>query len=304
VEEEYDGYPHRSGFFPHMSTELVVSSPSPSPSPPSSPTSGYGKKVDITDISNTGLRKSPNKWTKEEDQKLAMLVSIYGEKKWKKISAEMGGVKTGAQCAQHWKRVSSPDIRKGAWDEHEEDLLFRLVSQYGSSWKRIAKKIARRTDIQCRYQYLKAKQSREVKWTPREDEALLRKAMEMDDQISWVDIAEHMAKLKHTATLRTALECKERYEEATERNGRGSFLNTANEMIRHFCKRRRSDRDFRDFPPPEPKLAITRDLHTSFTTHEIDDECVSTHRPNLEINFGNLESLAAVASVLPREILH
>jgi hypothetical protein len=129
--------------------------------------------------STSGLRKSPNKWTKEENQKLAALVASYGEKKWKRISAEMGGQKTGAQCAQHWKRVLSPEIRKGHWDEHEEDLLLRLVIQYGSCWKKIAKKIPQRTDIQCRYQYLKAKQSREVQWDAKEDESLTKKVMEM-----------------------------------------------------------------------------------------------------------------------------
>jgi hypothetical protein len=129
--------------------------------------------------STSGLRKSPNKWTKEENQKLAALVAHYGEKKWKRISAEMGGQKTGAQCAQHWKRVLSPEIRKGHWDENEEDLLLRLVVQYGSCWKKIAKKIPQRTDIQCRYQYLKAKQSREVKWDIKEDESLIKKVMEM-----------------------------------------------------------------------------------------------------------------------------
>jgi len=129
--------------------------------------------------STSGLRKSPNKWTKEENQKLGALVAHYGEKKWKRISAEMGGQKTGAQCAQHWKRVLSPEIRKGHWDENEEDLLLRLVVQYGSCWKKIAKKIPQRTDIQCRYQYLKAKQSREVKWDAKEDESLIKKVMEM-----------------------------------------------------------------------------------------------------------------------------
>jgi hypothetical protein len=129
--------------------------------------------------STSGLRKSPNKWTKEENQKLASLVASYGEKKWKRISAEMGGQKTGAQCAQHWKRVLSPEIRKGHWDENEEDLLLRLVVQYGSCWKKIAKKIPQRTDIQCRYQYLKAKQSREVLWDAKEEESLIKKVMEM-----------------------------------------------------------------------------------------------------------------------------
>eukprot|EP01132_Coremiostelium_polycephalum_P009981 gene9981-12233_t len=166
-----------------------------------------------------GIRRSPNKWTKEENQKLFHLVTIYGEKKWKRISAEMGGQKTGAQCAQHWKRVLSPDIRKGPWDEDEEELLLRLVNQHGSSWKKIAKRICKRTDIQCRYQYLKALQSREVQWITKEDEVLIKKVQELSDNLSWLEVSEYLAKLKHTNTLRTALECKTRYLQLTNGNG-------------------------------------------------------------------------------------
>ncbi|EFA85699.1 hypothetical protein PPL_00928 [Heterostelium album PN500] len=164
---------------------------------------------------HNGIRRSPNKWTKEENKRLFELVSQYGEKKWKRISAEMGGQKTGAQCAQHWKRVLSPDIRKGPWDEDEEELLLRLVNQHGSSWKKIAKRICKRTDIQCRYQYLKALQSREVPWIPKEDEAMLKKVQELDMNLSWLEVSEYLAKLKHTNTLRTALECKTRYMQLT-----------------------------------------------------------------------------------------
>ncbi|EGC31307.1 hypothetical protein DICPUDRAFT_92812 [Dictyostelium purpureum] len=166
-----------------------------------------------------GIRRSPNKWTEEEDQKLFQLVNIYGEKKWKRISAEMGGQKTGAQCAQHWKRVLSPDIRKGPWDEDEEELLLRLVNQHGSSWKKIAKRICKRTDIQCRYQYLKSLQSREVSWVPKEDDVLLKKVDEMGENLSWLEVSEYLAKLKHTNTLRTALECKTRYNQLTGKAG-------------------------------------------------------------------------------------
>lgn len=273
----------------------------------------------ISDISNAGLRKSPNKWTKEEDQKLATLVSIYGEKKWKKISAEMGGLKTGAQCAQHWKRVLSPDIRKGAWDENEEDLLFRLVTQHGSCWKKIAKKIARRTDIQCRYQYLKAKQSRDIKWSPLEDDALIRKVMEMEDKISWVDVADHMARLKHTSTLRTALECKERYEVRTRNSGTRTVLisNSKDDdcpsEILNFYKRPRLDKEskeFTDFRMPMP-MSIDRitckssSVHNSHNYNETDyHQDNSGHKVDLWDCFASLESLAAVASVLPREMLN
>ncbi|KAN0030073.1 hypothetical protein ACTA71_008217 [Dictyostelium dimigraforme] len=165
-----------------------------------------------------GIRRSPNKWT-EEDQKLFQLVSIYGEKKWKRISAEIGGQKTSAQCTQHWKCVLSPDIRKGPWDEDEEELLLRLVNQHGSSWKKIAKRICKRIDIQCRYQYLKSLQSREIAWVPKEDEVLVKKVDEMGENLSWLEVSEYLAKLKHTNTLRTALECKTRYLQLTGKGG-------------------------------------------------------------------------------------
>lgn len=45
-----------------------------------------------------GLRNPPNKWAKEESQRLIQLVNDYGDKSWKKIAEHVGGGKTGAQC--------------------------------------------------------------------------------------------------------------------------------------------------------------------------------------------------------------
>eukprot|EP01113_Clastostelium_recurvatum_P041613 TRINITY_DN6638_c0_g1_i3.p1 TRINITY_DN6638_c0_g1~~TRINITY_DN6638_c0_g1_i3.p1 ORF type:complete len:701 (-),score=167.80 TRINITY_DN6638_c0_g1_i3:63-2165(-) len=171
---------------------------------------------------STGLRSPPNKWTKEESQKLIKLVHQHGERQWKKIAENLGGGKTGAQCAQHWKRVLSPEIRKGSWDDQEEELLFVLVRKHGQSWKNIATEIKTRTDIQCRYQYFKSCMSREVAWSPQEDDVLLKKLQQMvaetsspaDVQlppISWVDITRYMQRMKMTKIPRTALECKQRF---------------------------------------------------------------------------------------------
>lgn len=51
-----------------------------------------------------GLRSAPNKWCKAESQLLIRLVHENGDKSWKRIAEQLGGGKTGAQCAQHWKR--------------------------------------------------------------------------------------------------------------------------------------------------------------------------------------------------------
>jgi len=127
----------------------------------------------------------------------------------------VGGGKTGAQCAQHWKRVLCPVIRKGSWDDVEELKLFQLVEKYGQSWKNIASEIGTRTDIQCRYQYFKSCMSREVAWSTQEDDLLLKKLNETkaeNREIHWVEVARYMARGRLTKIPRTGLECRTRYE--------------------------------------------------------------------------------------------
>jgi len=162
-----------------------------------------------------GIRNPPNKWTKEESQRLIQLVNDYGDKSWKKIAEHVGGGKTGAQCAQHWKRVLCPVIRKGSWDDLEELKLFELVEKYGQSWKNIASEIGTRTDIQCRYQYFKSCMSREVAWVQQEDDLLTKKLSEMKSEtreMNWVEVARYMARGRLTKIPRTGLECRTRYE--------------------------------------------------------------------------------------------
>lgn len=165
-----------------------------------------------------GLRNPPNKWAKEESQRLIQLVNDYGDKSWKKIAEHVGGGKTGAQCAQHWKRVLCPIIRKGSWDDEEELKLFRLVEKYGQSWKNIASEIGSRTDIQCRYQYFKSCMSREVAWSPQEDDLLMKKMNDIkgeNREVHWVEVARYMARGRLTKIPRTALECRTRWEVLT-----------------------------------------------------------------------------------------
>jgi len=169
------------------------------------------KRVSIS----RGLRSPPNKWSKAESQRLIRLVFEFGDKSWKKIAEQLGGGKTGAQCAQHWKRVLSPEIRKGSWDDQEETLLFSLVQKHGQSWKNIAAEIKTRTDIQCRYQYQKACLSRQCEWLPQED-ALLKKKIALCGQerksVNWIDVSKFIARAKLTKIPRTALECKDRWQ--------------------------------------------------------------------------------------------
>eukprot|EP01132_Coremiostelium_polycephalum_P007434 gene7434-9136_t len=176
---------------------------------------GFKKRERSRKSVSRGLRNPPNKWTKEESQRLIQLVHENGDKQWKKIALQIGGGKTGAQCAQHWKRVLCPAIRKGSWDEEEEAKLFILVDKHGQSWKNVASEIRTRTDIQCRYQYFKSCMSREVPWSQKEDELLQKKVIECKQEgreVSWMDLSKSMARARQTKIPRTALECKARWE--------------------------------------------------------------------------------------------
>eukprot|EP01112_Ceratiomyxa_fruticulosa_P009953 TRINITY_DN2613_c0_g1_i11.p1 TRINITY_DN2613_c0_g1~~TRINITY_DN2613_c0_g1_i11.p1 ORF type:complete len:329 (+),score=56.74 TRINITY_DN2613_c0_g1_i11:126-1112(+) len=174
------------------------------------------KKKRVRKHTSKGIRRPPNKWTKEESERLIGLVERMGDKKWKKIAQSFGAGKTGAQCAQHWKRVLCPVIRKGAWNVDEEEQLFILVEKHGQAWKKIASELVNRTDIQCRYQYLKAMESVNIPWSAEEEALLLQKVYESGTaaaggEIPWIEVSRHVAKGKHTKLPRTALECKSKY---------------------------------------------------------------------------------------------
>jgi len=205
------------------------------------------KRKDTKKSISRGLRSAPNKWTKAESQLLIRLVHENGDKSWKRIAEQLGGGKTGAQCAQHWKRVLSPQIKKGSWDDLEEELLLALVERYGQSWKNIAGEIKSRTDIQCRYQYQKSCLSRQCEWHEQEESLLLKKVAQMLHEggvghmstsrtstsglpVNWVEVAKFIARAKLTKIPRTALECKQRWY-IVRSNNHALPLNTSNGSI-------------------------------------------------------------------------
>lgn len=106
--------------------------------------------------SRRSTQKKP-RWTEEEDLKLIELKSKYGDISWSKIAQSMPD-RTSSQCYQRWHRVLNPSIQKGPWAKEETVILLNAVQNREAdkiSWSQVAKLIKGRTDIQCRYQYLK-----------------------------------------------------------------------------------------------------------------------------------------------------
>ena len=94
-------------------------------------------------VLNPDLIKGP--WTKEEDAKVIELVQKYGPKRWSLIAKHLRG-RLGKQCRERWHNHLNPDIKKTAWTESEDKLLFELHMKMGNKWAEIAKYLPGRSD--------------------------------------------------------------------------------------------------------------------------------------------------------------
>ena len=77
------------------------------------------------------------KFTTEEDERLKMLVSRYGQSDWHKISREMPG-RTGRQCRCRYNNYLMPGFINAKFTQDEDDLLVKMVESLGHKWTMIA----------------------------------------------------------------------------------------------------------------------------------------------------------------------
>lgn len=126
-------------------------------------------------------------WTEEEDLLLATWQKKVGNK-WSEVAKQIPG-KTGQQCAQRWRHRVNPNIKRDKWDEHEDELLTRLVQEHGNHWATIARHVPGRTDQQCmgRWKRHLDPSIKREKWTVDEDIKLCALYLKYDN--AWSSIS-------------------------------------------------------------------------------------------------------------------
>lgn len=89
------------------------------------------------------------KFLPHEDRQLKALVAEFGEDQWRKVASRMPN-RNVRQCRERWKHYICSDSSKIPWNKQEDDILLKMVNEYGFKWTKIAKCLPGRTDIQVK----------------------------------------------------------------------------------------------------------------------------------------------------------
>lgn len=165
-------------------------------------------------------KRSPGKWTEEEDAELIAIVEAHGARGWKAIALELGGGRTDAQCFHRWSNILKPGLVKGAWTIEEDEIVRREVERHYAEngagtiprWVDIAKFVPGRIGQQVRERWINHLNPAVVagEFSAAENEELLR-LLKIYGR-NWGEIAEKMPGRSPNA-------CKNRFNSSAYKRG-------------------------------------------------------------------------------------
>ncbi|KAL8555411.1 hypothetical protein ACS0TY_003281 [Phlomoides rotata] len=71
-------------------------------------------------------------WSPEEDEKLMNYMVVNGQGCWTDIARNAGLQRCGKSCRLRWINYLRPDLKRGAFSPHEEQLILQLHSLLGN----------------------------------------------------------------------------------------------------------------------------------------------------------------------------
>ncbi|KAG0536358.1 hypothetical protein BDA96_03G056800 [Sorghum bicolor] len=71
-------------------------------------------------------------WSPEEDERLASHIARFGVSCWSSIPELAGLQRCGKSCRLRWMNYLRPDLKRGRFSQHEEDLIISLHKALGN----------------------------------------------------------------------------------------------------------------------------------------------------------------------------
>jgi hypothetical protein len=142
-----------------------------------------------------GLRKGT--WSKSEDDKLRLLVKEQMTAKntkevtlvdWPVIAEQISG-RSVKQVRERYLRNLDPTLKKGHWEQWEDDFILQQQREFGNSWARISRGLPGRTEHTVKTRWHSMMRVRNRCWTPEEDALLLlHRENSLNQNQTWEDV--------------------------------------------------------------------------------------------------------------------